>query len=153
MKTGKFSNNIRVTENGLVSGVDRVLKSLNTSAIDLIHSERVSTSTSSFFAHRLAYCSHASMLMPKFWCHEYKTGSLYFGPLLKWSLSFLLRTTLRSPVAKWQHGAYINWESEQLQEGVSCERPWKSSCSASLVVDCKSWTRGWDSLFPSRVLW
>ena len=26
MKTRKFSNNIRVTENGLVSGVDRVLK-------------------------------------------------------------------------------------------------------------------------------
>ena len=27
METGKFSDNIRVTENGLVSGVDRVLKS------------------------------------------------------------------------------------------------------------------------------
>ena len=29
MKTGKFSDNIRVTENGLVSGVNRVLKSSN----------------------------------------------------------------------------------------------------------------------------
>ena len=29
METGKFSNNTRVTENGLVSGVDRVLKSSN----------------------------------------------------------------------------------------------------------------------------
>ena len=29
METGKFSDNIRVTENGLVSGVDRVLKSSN----------------------------------------------------------------------------------------------------------------------------
>ena len=52
METGKFSDNIRVTEIGLVSGVDRVLLSLNsifiTSAIDLIHhSERVSTSNSS----------------------------------------------------------------------------------------------------------
>ena len=58
METGKFSDNIRVTENGLVSGVDRVLLCrrilrFRTSAIDLIHSERVSTSTSSFFAHRL----------------------------------------------------------------------------------------------------
>ena len=52
-----------------------------TSTIDLIHSERVSTSTSSFFVHRLAFSSHASMIMPKCWCHEYETGSLYFGPL------------------------------------------------------------------------
>ena len=29
METGKFSDNIRVTETGLVSGVDRVLKSSN----------------------------------------------------------------------------------------------------------------------------
>ena len=29
METGKYSNNTRVTENGLVSGVDRVLKSSN----------------------------------------------------------------------------------------------------------------------------
>ena len=29
METGKFSDNIRVTENGLVSGVERVLKSSN----------------------------------------------------------------------------------------------------------------------------
>ena len=29
METGKFSDNIWVTENGLVSGVDRVLKSSN----------------------------------------------------------------------------------------------------------------------------
>ena len=60
MKAEKFSNNIRVTENGLVSGVDRVLKSSNlhlrTSAIDFIQSERVSTSTSSFFAQRSFFC-------------------------------------------------------------------------------------------------
>ena len=60
---------------------------LQTSAIDFIHSERVSTSTSSLFAHRLAYSLHASMIMPKFVCHECETGSLYFGPLLKRSLS------------------------------------------------------------------
>ena len=29
METEKFSNNTRLTENGLVSGVDRVLKSSN----------------------------------------------------------------------------------------------------------------------------
>ena len=47
----------------------RILR-LSTSPIDLIHSERVSSSTSSFFAHRLAYASHASMIMSKFWCHS-----------------------------------------------------------------------------------
>ena len=105
----------------------RILR-FRTSAIDLIHSERVSTSTSSFFAHRLAYSSHASMIMPKFWCHEYETGSLYFWPLLKRSLSFTLRTILRSPVTIWSHGAYRNCESEKLQGRISWERPWKSSC-------------------------
>ena len=83
----------------------RILR-FRTSAIDLIHSERVSTSTSSFFAHRLAYSSHASMIMLKFWCHEYETGSLYFGPLLKRSLSFTLLTILISPVTIWPNGAY-----------------------------------------------
>ena len=106
----------------------RRIPRFRTSAIDLIHSKRVSTSTSSFFAHRLAYSSDASMIMPKFWCHENETGSLYFGPLLKRSLSFTLRTILRSPVTIWPHGAYRKCESEQLQGGRSWERPWKSSC-------------------------
>ena len=60
----------------------RILR-LSTSPIDLIHSERVSSSTSSFSAHRLAYALHASMIISKFWCHENETGSLYFGPLRK----------------------------------------------------------------------
>ena len=92
-----FSYNIRDTEIGLVSGLDsrRILR-FRTSAIDLIHSERVLKSTSSFFAHCPAYFSHASMIMPKFWCHEYETGSLYFGFLLKRSLSFILRTKIKS---------------------------------------------------------
>ena len=82
-----------------------------------------STSTSPFFAHRLAYSSHASMIMSKFWCHEYKTGSPYFGLLLKRYLSFILRTILRSPVTIiWPHGAYINFESEQWQGKGSWER-------------------------------
>ena len=53
------------------------------SAIDLTHSERVSTSTSPFLAYRLAYSSYASMMVLKFWCHETETESLYFGPLRK----------------------------------------------------------------------
>ena len=36
--------------------------------------------------------------MIMFWCHEYETGSLYFGPLFNRSLSFILRTLLRSPL-------------------------------------------------------
>ena len=91
-------------------------------------SERVSTSTSSFFVHRLAYSSHESMIMPKFWYHKYDTGSLYFGTLIKRSLSLILRTILWSPVTIWPHGAYRNGESEQLQGGGSWEKPWKSSC-------------------------
>ena len=92
----------------------RVLR-FRTSPIDLIHSDKVSTSTSSFFAHRLACSSHASMIMPKFWCHEFETGFLYFGPLLKRSHILILRTILRSPVTIWSHGAYRNFESEQMQ--------------------------------------
>ena len=45
METGKFSDNIRVTENGLVltECLSRRILRFRTSAIDLIHSERVST--------------------------------------------------------------------------------------------------------------
>ena len=115
METGKFSDNLSVTENGLVSGVDRAFKSSNSTFQNigdrLTHSERVSTSTSSFLAHRLAYSSHASMMILKFWCHENETGSLYFGPLCKRSVSIWLWTILRSPVTIWPHGAYRNSES------------------------------------------
>ena len=84
METGKLCDNIRVTKNGLVSGVDRMFKSSDSafkhiSPIELIHTERVSSSTSSFFAHRLAYASHASMIMSKFWCHENETGQVYMN--------------------------------------------------------------------------
>ena len=58
----------------------------------------MSSSTSSFFAHRLAYASQASMIISKLWCHENETGSLYFGPLRKRSRSLSFRTILRSPV-------------------------------------------------------
>ena len=57
--------------------------------LDLIHSERVSTSTSSVFAHRLAYSSQASMIMPKFWCREYE------------------RSSSANPVRFWKHGSCL----------------------------------------------
>ena len=82
METGKLTDNIRVTKNGLGSGVDRMFQSsdsaLTTSVIDLIHSERVSSSTSSFLAHCLAYALHvhASLIISNFWCHENDTGYL-----------------------------------------------------------------------------
>ena len=85
----------------------RILR-FTTSPIDLIHSERVSSSTSSFMAHCLAHASHASMIISKFWCHENETGSLNFGPLRKRSLSMSFCTILRSPVTTWPHGAYRN---------------------------------------------
>ena len=74
METGKLCDNIRVTKRDsclvLTECLSRQILRLSTSPIDLIHSERVSSSTSSFFAHRLAYASHAAMIMSKFWCHE-----------------------------------------------------------------------------------
>ena len=67
METGKLTDNIRVTKNGLGSGVDRMFKSSDSafypSPIDLIYSERVSSSIFSFLAHCLAYVSHASMII------------------------------------------------------------------------------------------
>ena len=57
METWTFSDNLRVTENGLVLTVrlSRRIIRFRTSEIDWAHSERVSTSTSSVLAHRLAY--------------------------------------------------------------------------------------------------
>ena len=82
METGKLCDNIRVTKNGLVSGVDRMLKSSD-SAFKHI-TDRLNP---------LRKCRvHASMIMSKFWCHENETGSLYFGPLRKRSRSLSFRT-------------------------------------------------------------
>ena len=110
----------------------RILR-LTTSPIDLIHSERVSSSTSSFLAHCLAYISHASMIISKFWCHENETDSLNFGPLRKRSLSFSFRTILRSPVTTWPHGVYRNCEPEQVQGRGFWERLLKSICCRLLL--------------------
>ena len=79
----------------------RRIRRFTTSSIDLIHSERASSSPSSFLVHCLAYASHASMIISKFWCHENETGSLNFGPLCKGSLSLSFCTILRYPVTKW----------------------------------------------------
>ena len=48
-----------------------------TSAIYLFHSERMSTSTFSFFAQRLAYSSHTSIIISKLWYHGYETGPVF----------------------------------------------------------------------------
>ena len=74
----KFSD-IRVTENGLVSGVDRVFKScqilrFKASAIDSIHSVKLLISTSSFLSYRLVYSPHASMERKIKLC-----GTLFYG--------------------------------------------------------------------------
>ena len=83
METGKFSDNLIIykghrkwTRVWCWQRLSRRILRFRTSAIDLTHSERVSTSTSSFLAHRLAYSSHASMMILKFWCHENETGTL-----------------------------------------------------------------------------
>ena len=83
--------------------------------IYLIHSERVSSSTSSFLANCLAYASHVSMIISKFWCHGNERGSVNFGPLRKRYLSLSFCTIPRSPVTTWPHGAYRNSELEQVR--------------------------------------
>ena len=58
METGTFCDNIRVTKMDsclvLTECLSRRILRLSTSPIDLIHSERVSSSTFSFFAHRFS---------------------------------------------------------------------------------------------------
>ena len=119
METRKLTDNIRVTKMDsdlvLTECFSRRILRFTTSPIDLIHSERVSSSTFSFLAHCLAYASHASMIISKFWCHENETGSLNLGPLRKRSLSLSFCTILRSPVTTWPHGAYRNSEQGQVQ--------------------------------------
>ena len=61
METGKLTDNIRVTTMDsdlvLTECFSRRILRFTTSPMDLIHSERVSSSTSSFLAHCLAYAS------------------------------------------------------------------------------------------------
>ena len=110
----------------------RILR-FSTSPIDLIHSERVSSSTSSFLAHCLAYASHTSMIISKFWCHKNETGSLNFGPLRKKSLNLSFCTILRALVTTWPHGAYRNSEPGQVQGREFWERLLKSICCRLLL--------------------
>ena len=115
----------------------RILR-FTTSPIDLIHSERVSSSTSSFLAHCLAYASHASMIISKFWCHENETGSLNLGPLRKRSLSLSFCTILRSPVTTWPHGAYRNSEPGQVQGKILINRASYQILAAAQLPFCQS---------------
>ena len=112
VEMGKLSDNIRVIKMDscvvLTKYLSRRIMCFSISPIALIYSERVLRSTSSFLADRLAYASHASMIMSEFWCPENETGSLYFGPLRKRSCSLSIRTILRSPVMIWLHGASRN---------------------------------------------
>ena len=126
METGKFMDM-------LTECLSRRILRLTTSPIDLIHSERVSNSASSFLAHCLACTSHVPMIISKFWCLKNETGSLNFGPLCKRSLSFSFRTIVRSPVTTWPHGAYRNSEPEQVQGKGFWERLLKSICCRLLL--------------------
>ena len=67
----------------LTERLSRQILHFRTPAFDVTHLERVSTSTLSFLAERLAHSSHASMMILKLWCHEYETGPWYFGPYRK----------------------------------------------------------------------
>ena len=119
METEKFSGNLRVIENGLVSGVDRAFKSSNS----MFHKfgDRLNPFGKSVNFDIIFLCPPSGILLTgviddiKIWCNDNETGSLYFGPLRKRSLSIWLRTILRSPVTIWPHGAYRNSDSQQEQ--------------------------------------
>ena len=103
------------------------------SPIDLIHFERVSSSTFAFLNHDLADASHVPMIISKLWGHENATGFLNFWPLRKRYLMFTFCTILRSPVTTWSHGAYRNSEPGQIQGRVFLEGLWKSICCRLLL--------------------
>ena len=94
METEKLSDNLRATEYGIVSSVDRVIafiynQSSNSTFLNV--GDRLDPPEKNidfgFLVDRLAYCSYASIIISKLWCHENETGSLYFGSLLKRYLS------------------------------------------------------------------
>ena len=93
-----FSDNLRVKENGFVSGVDRVFKSSNSTFQNIGDRHNPLGKSVDFVI--LPLCPPSSILLTrihddilkKFWCHENETGSLYLGPLGKRSLCFWLQT-------------------------------------------------------------
>ena len=126
----------------------RILR-FTTSPINLIHSERVSNSTSSFLAHCLAYGSHVSMIISKFWCHENETGSLNSWSLPKRSLRLSFCTILRSP---WPNGAYKNSEPGQVQgRGFWGKTIGVDLLQTSFVI--KKFGRSWASIAIGNAWW
>ena len=121
--------------------LSRPLIGFRRSVIGLTQSERVLTSMSSFLAHRLAYSSHASMIILNFWCHENETGPLYFGPLRKRSLSFRLRTILRSPLTKYGHMERIEIQNHSNNKMRDSGKD-KEKLSRGHGEDRESWTLG-----------
>jgi len=67
--------------------------------MDFIHLEKVSSCTSSFFFQCLAYSSHESMIILKFWFYVKDLLPLYIGPFFNNSLNLSFLTILRSPVS------------------------------------------------------
>ena len=137
METGKLTDNIRVTKNGIGSGVDRMFQSSDSAFYHF--TDRLNPFGKCvefdilFVGHCLAYASHASMIISKFWCHENETESLNFRPLRKRYLSLSFCTILRSPVTTWPHGAYRNSDPGQVQGRGFWERLLKSICCRLLL--------------------
>ena len=92
----------------------------------------MSSSTSSFFAHRLAYALHASMIISKFRCHENETGSLYVGPLRKRSRKLSFRTILRS-LSLCDHMEHTETMSQSRNKVGDSEKDFGSRVAADLL--------------------
>ena len=74
METEKLTDKIRVTKNGLWSGVDRIFQSSDSAFshfTNRLHPFGKSVEFDILFlGNCLAYASHASMIISKVWCHE-----------------------------------------------------------------------------------
>ena len=71
-ETGKFMDNIRVTKNGLGSGVDRMFKSSDSAFNHITNRLNPFGKSVEFDILFLANCL-ASMMISKFWCNENET--------------------------------------------------------------------------------
>ena len=132
METGKFSDNLRVTENGLVSGVDRAFKSSNSTFKNI--GDRLNPLGKSVDFDILFLGPPSGILLTR--VHDdikilmpgKRDRFPVFRALAQNIFQFWLWTILRSPVTIWPHGAYRNSESQQEQGVGFWERPSKSIC-------------------------
>ena len=132
METGKFYSCLVLTNR-----LSRRILRFRTSAIDLTHSERVLTSTSSFLAHRLTYSSHASMMILKFWYHENEVPCIS-GPCAK-HLSVFGYGRYWDHLSLYGHMERIEIQNHSRNKVWDSEKDHRSLFAADLLCSWKIW--------------